>query len=147
MTFNLDEFNNVAGEKFDFLVSDYGFKMTVTKAQGTYHSEIVFATDDLKITTGIWGQGNELWIIFSPLTNKDFSALHFPDVLNGLTADETYFRENIEKKLSSPIFAQSYPEYFELCVFEMRKHCEKLLTRDFSQWEEITERVHLRRKI
>jgi len=37
MTFNLDEFNNVAGEKFDFLVSDYGFKMTVTKAQGTYH--------------------------------------------------------------------------------------------------------------
>ena len=133
---NPNEFVDTAKDKFDFLVREFGFIVTAAKAQGTYHSEIIFTSDSLKITIGIWGQGNEIWIIFFP-QNKNFPPLHLPNLLNRITEDDHYFQENIESKLTSPIFAQSYPQYLDLCAVEIKKHCQKILTGDFAQWDKI----------
>lgn len=131
------EFIDMAQKAFDFLVKDFGFQVTVTKSQGTYHSEVVFTTHKLKITVGIWGQSNEAWIIFFP-QDKNFPALHFSSLLNRIMGDTAYFQEHIEKELTSPIFAQSYPQFLGLCADEMKKHCQKVLVGDFSQWDKIT---------
>ncbi len=131
---NPNEFVETAIKTFDFLIKEFGFEASIAKAQGTYHSEVVFTTDTLKITTGIWGQGNEAWIIFFP-QDKNLPPLHFSILLNRITADETYFQKMIETKLPSPVFAQSYPQFLALCAGEMKRHCREFLTGDFSKWQ------------
>lgn len=129
-----NEFIETAVKTFDFLIKEFGFEASITKAQGTYHSEVVFTTDKLKITAGIWGQGNEAWVIFFP-QDKNFPPLHFAILLNRITENTTYFQAHIENKLPSPVFAQSYPQFLGLCADEMKRHCHEFLTGDFSRWQ------------
>lgn len=131
---NPNEFVDVAQKAFDFLVKDFGFQVTATKSQGTYHSEVVFTTDKLKVTIGIWGQSNEAWVIFFP-QDKDFPPLHLADLLNHITENTAYFQEHIENKLPSAVFAQNHPQFLSLCADEMKRHCQPILAGDFSQWE------------
>lgn len=128
------EFIDMTQKAFDFLVKDFGFQVTVTKSQGTYHSEVVFTTDKLKITIGMWGQSNEAWIIFFP-QDKNFPPLHFSNLLNRITGDKTYFQEQVENKLPSTVFAQNYRQFLSLCADEIKRHCQSILAGDFSQWE------------
>ena len=131
---NPNEFIDKAKDEFDFLIKEFGFNVTAIKAQGTYHSEIMFTTDSLKIVIGLWGQGNEIWIIFFP-QDKSYPPRHFPDVIADVTADRFYFREHIEKKLESPIVSKNYPQYLTLCAAEMKTHCRSFLAGEFSEWK------------
>lgn len=118
-------------QQFAFLVQQYGFTATVTHAQGTYRSEAVFDSGLLKITIGIWGQGNELWVILTPQGKK---PLHLPVLLNALTGDQEYFQKHVEMKLASPIYAGSYPEYLRLCALELKQHAGDILAGDLARW-------------
>ena len=78
MTYRNTEVVDAAQEKFSFLIQDYGFAAIVRDARGTYLSQIVFKRDHLEIEIGVWGQGNELWMIFTPTVEAiyDGKVLH-----------------------------------------------------------------------
>jgi len=134
MTYNKTEVTDPAKEKFSFLVSDYGFIMTVQEAKGTYLSQIYFRDSHLEIFIGIWGPGNEFWFTFKPLDSNESPSLELEDILNGITNDSTYFDEHIRKKTDWPIFSHTFPEYFELCALELKTHGRKIFSGDLSQW-------------
>lgn len=141
MTYRNTEVVDAAQDKFGFLSHDYGFAVTVREAQGTYLSQIVFRSSHLEIFIGVWGQGNELWMTFTPLISKDIPPLELEDVLNGITNDLDYFEREVRRKTEWPIFTHSFPQYFEICAFELRKHCGKILAGDLSVWIDIVRNV------
>jgi hypothetical protein len=129
-------FVNSVQTQFAFLIQHYGFTATVTHAQGTYRSEVVFDSAHLRVTIGMWGQGNELWVILAPQGKK---PLHLPALLNGLTGDKDYFQTHVEQKLTSTIYAGTYPEYLRLCALELKQHAGDLLAGGLARWADVVQ--------
>jgi hypothetical protein len=127
-------FVNTVQQQFAFLVQQYGFTATVTRAQGTYHSEVVLISEHLQVTVGIWGQGNELWVILAPPGQP---PLHLPAVLNGLTGDREYFQEHMERKITSTVYAGVHPEYLHLCALALKQHGGDILAGDLARWADL----------
>ena len=141
MAYSNTEFTDAAREKFCFLVDEYGFEFSIKDARGIYLSQVVFVSAHLRIEIGVWGQGNELWIIFTSLVSKKAPPFDILEVLNGLTDDSNYFEENVSKKTTWPISDHSFPQYFEVCAFEIRKHCGKILEGDLHEWIDIAKNI------